>query len=127
METILMKVTALALVIVLSYMLKQHRFFRVEDFKVISNIVLKITLPCAVISNFNRIDVNVSLFSLILTGVFCNLLTIGFRHLVAIHKRYGGVLIPWQQQLPVPEKNRQSDFSSKECSHPFQWTFISSW
>lgn len=81
-----MKVTALVLVIVLSYMLKQHRFFRVEDFKVISNIVLKITLPCAVISNFNRIDVNVSLFSLILTGVFCNLLTIGFGYLVAIHK-----------------------------------------
>lgn len=86
METILMKVTALVLVIVLSYMLKQHRFFRVEDFKAISNIVLKITLPCAVISNFNRIDVNVSLFSLILTGVFCNLLTIGFGYLVAIHK-----------------------------------------
>lgn len=62
METILLKVTALVLIIVLSYALKRYRFFKVEDFKVISNMVLKITLPCAVISNFNRIDVNASLF-----------------------------------------------------------------
>lgn len=86
METILLKVTALVLIIVLSYALKRYRFFKVEDFKVISNMVLKITLPCAVISNFNRIDVNASLFSLILIGAICNVLTIGFGYLAALRK-----------------------------------------
>lgn len=86
METILTRVTALVLVIVFSYILKRLHFFKVEDFKVVSNIVLKITLPCAVISNFNRIDVNFSLFSLILIGIFCNLLTIGFGYLAAFHR-----------------------------------------
>ncbi len=81
-----MKVAALVLIIILSYILKRYRFFRTEDFKVISNIVLKITLPCAVISNFNRIDVDASLFSLVLIGVFCNLLTIGFGYLAGLHK-----------------------------------------
>lgn len=86
METILIKVSSFILIIVLSYLLKRIGFFKSGDFKLISNIVLKITLPCAVISNFNRIDVDVSLFALILLGVLCNLVTIGYGYLAALHK-----------------------------------------
>ena len=86
METILTKVAAFVLVIFLSYLLKRIGFFKLEDFKLISNIVLKITLPCAVISNFSRIEVSIALFGLILVGVLCNLLTIGIGYLAALNK-----------------------------------------
>lgn len=86
MNTILIKVSAFVLIIILSYLLKRLGFFKSGDFKLISNIVLKITLPCAVISNFNKIDVEFSLFALILVGVLCNLVTIGLGYLAALHK-----------------------------------------
>ncbi|MCD8318659.1 MAG: AEC family transporter [Paraprevotella sp.] len=86
MEAILIKVMAFVLIIALSYVLKRVGFFKTADFKLISNIVLKLTLPCAVISNFNRINVESSLFELVLVGVLCNLLTIGIGYLAAFNK-----------------------------------------
>lgn len=88
MGAILTKVSAFVLIIAVSYLLKRVGFFKSTDFKLISNIVLKITLPCAVISNFNRIDIETSLFELVLIGVLCNLLTIGIGYLVALRKTH---------------------------------------
>ena len=86
MEAILVKVSAFVLIIFLSYLLKRGGFFHASDFKLVSNIVLKLTLPCAVISNFNKIDVEPSLFLLVAVGVGCNLLTIGAGYLMAWRK-----------------------------------------
>lgn len=83
MDTILIKVSAFVFIIIGSYLLKRVGFFKESDFKLVSNIVLKITLPCAVISNFNKIDVDLSLLSLIAVGVICNLVTIGIGYLMA--------------------------------------------
>lgn len=87
MVAILTKVSAFILIILLSYGLKQAGFFKEGDFKLISNIVLKITLPCAVISNFNKIEVDVALFGLIGLGVACNLITIAAGYLAAWRRR----------------------------------------
>lgn len=84
MLTILTKVSAFVFIIILSFLLKRGGFFKDHEFKLISNIVLKITLPCAVISNFNRISVGTSLLMLVVLGVICNLLTIGLGYLVAL-------------------------------------------
>lgn len=86
MEAILIKVSAFILIIIGSYLLKRIGFFQASDFKLISNIALKLTLPCAVISNFNKIDVETSLFILIAIGVLCNLITIGIGYLAAWRK-----------------------------------------
>lgn len=86
MEQILTKVLAFVLIIALSYGLKTKGFFKTADFKVISNIVLKITLPCAVISNFNKINVETALLSLVGIGVACNLLTIAQGYLIGLHR-----------------------------------------
>ena len=86
MEAILTKVFAFVFIIFLSYGLKRAGFFRPSDFKLISNIVLKITLPCAVISNFNRMDIETALFSLVFAGVVCNLVTIAIGYAVAWRK-----------------------------------------
>lgn len=86
MEAILIKVSAFVWIIIGSYLLKRAGFFQATDFKLISNIVLKITLPCAVISNFSKIEVETSLFILVLIGVLCNLITISIGYLTARHR-----------------------------------------
>lgn len=83
MLTILTKVSAFVFIIILAFGLRRAGFFREHEFKLISNMVLKITLPCAVISNFNRISVDTSLLLLVVFGVACNLLTIGLGYLAA--------------------------------------------
>lgn len=77
MESVLIKVAAFLVIIFGGYALKRIGFFRADDFRLISTVVLKITLPCAVISNFGRIEVEVALYSLVLLGVILNLVTIG--------------------------------------------------
>lgn len=86
MANILTKVAAFILIIALSYLLKRLGFFKQTDFKLISNIVLKITLPCAVISNFNKISVEASLLWLVAIGIVCNLATIALGYVAALRK-----------------------------------------
>ena len=76
MQAILVKVVSLIAVIVVGYILKRTGFFRPEDFRLIAGLVLKVTLPCAIISNFTRIDVDFALFSLVILGILCNWATI---------------------------------------------------
>ena len=61
MESVLVKVVSFIAVIVVGYLLKRVGFFRAEDFRLIAGLVLKVTLPCAIISNFTRIDVDAAL------------------------------------------------------------------
>lgn len=61
MESVLVKVVSFIAVIVVGYLLKRVGFFRSEDFRLIAGLVLKVTLPCAIISNFTRIDVDAAL------------------------------------------------------------------
>ncbi|MFR4552396.1 MAG: AEC family transporter [Sutterella wadsworthensis] len=76
MESVLVKVVSFIAVIVVGYLLKRVGFFRAEDFRLIAGLVLKVTLPCAIISNFTRIDVDAALFVLVLLGLGCNLVTV---------------------------------------------------
>ena len=76
MESVLVKVVSFIAVIVVGYLLKRVGFFRAEDFRLIAGLVLKVTLPCAIISNFTRIDVDEALFVLVLLGLGCNLVTV---------------------------------------------------
>lgn len=76
METVIIKALSFVLIIFGATWLRHAGFFRKEDFRLISDLVLKVTLPCAVISNFSRTDVEASLLYLIPLGVLCNLVTI---------------------------------------------------
>ena len=49
----MLKVAALILIILLGYFLKHFGVFKASDYKIISIIVLKITLPAAIICNFS--------------------------------------------------------------------------
>ena len=86
MIEVLTKATVFIAIIVMGYLLKRKGFFKASDFRIISKIVLNITLPCAVISNFNNLKIDMSLLFLIFIGIMCNLVTVGAGYLVALKK-----------------------------------------
>ena len=84
MLEILYKTGVLVLVIILGYILKTVRLFSKErDFETISNIVLYITLPAALINNLNGLRFPSYLLLLSVFGFLCNWMYI------VIAKKYG--------------------------------------
>lgn len=81
-----MKSAVFVLIIVLGYTLKKIKFFKTSDFSLISKIVLNITLPCAVISNFSKLSIETSFIVLVIIGVICNLVMIGVGYLVSLKR-----------------------------------------
>ena len=76
MTEILIKAICFVLMIALGYTLKKIGFFHTEDFTVLSKIVLNITLPCAVITNFSGFAFEPTLILLVLAGVGANLILV---------------------------------------------------
>lgn len=74
MLNVLIKAACLVLMIVLGYTLKRVGFFKKEDFRILSRIVLDITLPCAIITNFSSFSLELSLILLAVLGLLCNVL-----------------------------------------------------
>ena len=57
MMDVMTRASAFILCIAAGYLFKRAGFFKKEDFRLISRIVLTITLPCAVITNFMKLNV----------------------------------------------------------------------
>lgn len=68
MTDILIRSLCFIAIIVLGYSLRRIGIFKAEDFHVLSTIVLKITLPAAVVSSMNGRELDVSLLSICLLG-----------------------------------------------------------
>ena len=66
MEAILMKAACYIAIIILGYVLRKSGFFGPEAFGVLSKILLKIALPCAIISGNAGKYIDVSLLSIVL-------------------------------------------------------------
>ncbi|MEG7529839.1 MAG: AEC family transporter [Hungatella sp.] len=81
MEAVLTKAIAFVAIIILGYVLKKVGLFRAKDFYLISVIVMKITLPAAIVSNFSKITLDFSLLILCVIGFGCNWLMIGIGYL----------------------------------------------
>ena len=73
MTDILTRAAALICMIALAFTLKKIHILKKEDFRVVSALVVKITLPCAIINNFSQMDFDTSLFFLVPIG-FCGTL-----------------------------------------------------
>lgn len=69
MQEILVRAGCFVAVILLGYMLRRIGFFKAEDFKVLSKIVLKITLPAAIVYSFSGKEIDPSMLSIILIGL----------------------------------------------------------
>lgn len=68
MQEILTRAGCFVAIILLGYFLRRIGWFKEEDFSVISTIVLKITLPAAIIVSFNGSSIDLSMLSIILLG-----------------------------------------------------------
>lgn len=85
-ELVMMKAFAFVAIIIMGYTLKRAGFFHAQDFYLLSKIVLKITLPAAIIANFSKIDMDVSMLVLCAMGIGCNCLTMAVGYLISLKK-----------------------------------------
>lgn len=79
---VLAKALAFILIIVLGYVLKKKGFFHADDFYLISKIVIRITLPAAIVSNFSRITMDNSLLMMVIVGLVANIIMVGIGYLI---------------------------------------------
>ena len=86
MTAVLTKAFAFVAIIAMGYILKRVGFFHAKDFYLISNIVIKITLPAAIVSNFSKITMDYSLLAMCVIGLLCNFVTIAVGYGINIRK-----------------------------------------
>lgn len=82
MEHVLVNAAAYVAIIILGYVLKRGGLFQASDFRILSKIVLNITLPAAVIANFSKLKLDLSLLSLVGVGLVCTLVLVGIGYVV---------------------------------------------
>lgn len=82
MADVITKSVSFALIVIMGYLLKKIKILEKQDFYVFSKIVLKITLPCAVISNFSKISLNYSMLLLSGFGLAANIITVAVGYIV---------------------------------------------
>ncbi len=85
MFAVLIKAICFVAIIVLGYTLRKIKFFKEEDFNVLSKIVLKITLPAAIVSSFSGTNIEASMIIIILLGFGFGILYIGLAFLMNTH------------------------------------------
>lgn len=69
MQEVLGRAGCFIAIIILGYVLRKKGFFKAEDFNVLSKIVLKITLPAAIVSSFAGKEIDPSMLTLALLGI----------------------------------------------------------
>ena len=71
MQSIIFQAISFVAIIALGYILKKIGWFKASDFSVISTIVMKITLPAAIIMSFNGREIDLSMLALVGMGLGC--------------------------------------------------------
>ena len=87
MQEILVRAGCFIAIIILGYSLKKFGFFKEEDFKILSKIVIKITLPASIIFSFSGKVVDPSMLTLAALGLGCGLIYVVLAWL--LNKRRG--------------------------------------
>lgn len=71
MTEILTKAGCFIAIIILGFVLRRVGFFKDGDFRVLSQITLKLTLPAAIVVSFSQMDMDVSMLTISLLGLGC--------------------------------------------------------
>ena len=74
MNDILLRAACFVAIIILGAVLRRTGFFRKEDFDLLGRIVIRITLPAAIVTNFAGRELDYSLLMLIGVGFLCGAL-----------------------------------------------------
>ena len=83
MFDVLIKSLTFVLIIVIGYLLKTYRILDKKDANVLATIIMNVTLPCALLSNANGIELNLSVFILIFVAIGANFCMIFIGYLLS--------------------------------------------
>ncbi|MCM8709853.1 AEC family transporter [Clostridium sp. SYSU_GA19001] len=86
MIIVLTKALAFILIIILGYLLKKIGFFEKKDYKIISKIMINITLPAAIITAYDNFKINNSLLFVVLLGFLFNVIMLSLGYFVSKNK-----------------------------------------
>lgn len=87
MSEILSKAGCFVAIIVLGFVLRQVGFFKKDDFRILSQIALKITLPASVVVSFSQMTIDPSMLTIMALALSCGLIYIGTAFLVNIRSK----------------------------------------
>lgn len=82
MQEILIRAGSFVAIIILGYVLKKIGFFQEKDFDVLSKIVLKITLPAAIVSSFAGKEIEPAMLALTFIALGMGVLYMGLAYLL---------------------------------------------
>ena len=77
MLEILTRAGCFVAIIVLGFVLRRINFFKEGDFRVLSQIALKITLPASIVVSFAQMTIDVSMLTIVFLAMGCGLVYIG--------------------------------------------------
>ncbi len=77
MLEILTRAGCFVAIIVLGFVLRRINFFKEGDFRVLSQIALKITLPASIVVSFTQMTIDVSMLTIVFLAMGCGLVYIG--------------------------------------------------
>ena len=87
MQDVFIKSFTFVLIIVIGYVLKKCRILKKQDANVIATIIMNITLPCALLTSANGIELNGLILILIVIGILSNvvMMVIGYMFSIKEH------------------------------------------
>ncbi|MCI8453175.1 MAG: AEC family transporter [Lachnospiraceae bacterium] len=85
MNTVFIKAISFIAIILLGYALRRGRVLHKQDMGVFSALVTKITLPAAIIYNFGKASIEVSMLASVLIGFLCSGLFVVVGYLLFLH------------------------------------------
>lgn len=86
MGDILIKAFSFVLIIALGYTFKKIGIFGTKDYKIVTKIVMNITLPCALITGFANFKMDTSMIFIVLLGFLANVIMSSIGYLIAKNK-----------------------------------------
>jgi len=87
MVDVLIRAGCFISIIILGYILRKIKFFKEEDFTLLSKIVLRITLPAAIVTSFAGTEIAPAMLTLSLMGLGIGLVYIGLAFLLNRKKK----------------------------------------
>ena len=71
MADILIRAGCFIAIIALGYILKRIGVFKEDDFKILSKVIIKISLPAVIIVNFAGSEISLSMIPILFLGIGC--------------------------------------------------------
>ena len=111
MQDLLVRAGCFVAIIILGFVLRRVGFFKENAFEVLSKVVIKITLPAAIVKNFSGATIDPSMLSLALLGFAGGLVYMAVGYLIHLRgtngqRAFGLLNLPGYTRLIIKNKLR---------------------